>query len=139
MLYPHVPNVLASLSAQGYSLVVVTNESMDRLKKPDAIRKCIEKKCGRLEAFARAVSVPLLVLCATAKDHFRKPSSGCWDYMVGAASDGAAIDRSASFFVGDAAGRVGDHSDSDKAFAEAVGLPFFTERAFFLEKYPPAS
>ena len=138
MLFAHVPDVLASLSAQGYSLVVVTNESMDRLKKPDAIRKNVEKKCHRLEAFAKAVGVPLLVLCASAKDHFRKPSTGCWDYLVRTLPVGAAVDLSASFFVGDAAGRMGDHSDSDKAFAEAVGLPFFNEKAFFLERHPPA-
>ena len=73
-----------------------------------------------------------------AKDHFRKPSTGCWDYLVRTLPVGAAVDLSASFFVGDAAGRMGDHSDSDKAFAEAVGLPFFNEKAFFLERHPPA-
>lgn len=35
-------------------------------------------------------------------------------------------DVKSSYFVGDAAGRSGDHSDGDKGFAKAVGLPFFT-------------
>lgn len=42
---------------------------------------------------------------------------------------------SASFFVGDAAGREDDFSDSDKKFAEAVGLEFFTETDFFGQPY----
>ena len=43
----------------------------------------------------------------------------------------AAPDLSLSFFVGDAAGRKGDFSDSDKKFAEAVGVRFFNETEFF--------
>jgi bifunctional polynucleotide phosphatase/kinase len=31
-----------------------------------------------------------------------------------------------SYYVGDAAGRPGDHSDSDRKWALNVGLPFFT-------------
>ncbi|DBA85139.1 TPA: hypothetical protein ACH3X2_005859 [Trebouxia sp. C0005] len=33
-------------------------------------------------------------------------------------------DHEESFFVGDAAGRLGDFADSDKQFAAAVGIPF---------------
>ena len=51
----------------------------------------------------------------------------------------AAPDLSVSFFVGDAAGRDGDFSDSDKAFAEAVGLRFFNETQFFGQKKQPVS
>jgi len=137
MQFPHVPAVLAELAAGGHSLVVVTNESMDRFKKPEAVAKAIAKKCGRLEGFAKAAGVPLLVLCATAKDEFRKPGVGCWSYLTGTAQAGHKVDVASSFFVGDAAGRAGDHSDSDKAFATAIGLPFFDEKAFFCERHPP--
>ena len=37
MQFTHVPAVLASLAASGHTLVIVTNESMDRFKKPEAI------------------------------------------------------------------------------------------------------
>ena len=173
MQFPHVPAVLAKLAAGGHSLVVVTNESMDRFKKPEAVAKAIAKKCGRLEGFAKAAGVPLLVLCATAKDEFRKPGVGCWSYLTGTAQAGHKVDVASSFFVGDAAGRAGcapsalhpgtwdrrrlspdlplclprglgietrhhsDHSDSDKVFAAAIGLPFFDEKAFFCERHPP--
>lgn len=42
-----------------------------------------------------------------------------------------AADLKESFFVGDAAGRPGDHSDSDKAFADAIGIPFMTPEEVF--------
>ena len=136
MQFTHVPAVLASLAASGHTLVIVTNESMDRFKKPEAIAAAIRKKCGRLEGFARAAGVPLLVLCATAKDDFRKPGTGCWDYVARHAYPDTPVDKAGSFFVGDAAGRLGDHGDGDREFARAVGIAFFDEKAFFLERHP---
>jgi hypothetical protein len=47
------------------------------------------------------------------------------------------ICRERSFYVGDAAGRPGDHSDSDRKMAQAAGLPFFTETEFFNPGRPP--
>ena len=43
----------------------------------------------------------------------------------------SAPDASLSTYVGDAAGRLGDFSDSDKGFAEAAGLHFQTPEEFF--------
>ena len=53
-----------------------------------------------------------------------------WRAMC-AMNGGVAPDLAASFFVGDAAGRPGDHSDCDSAFAKAVGLPFYLPEAAF--------
>ena len=55
------------------------------------------------------------------------------------------MDRAGSCFVGDADGRVEAASygrgaprvrDSDRRFAEAVGVPFFSEQEFFTQKHP---
>lgn len=138
--YPHVPQVLSSLVASGHTIVIVTNESMDRFKTSDVIRKAIAKKVGRLEGFAQKVNVPMLVLCATAKDAFRKPGTAAWFFACDALSAcGVAVDKSTSFFVGDAAGRKGDHSDSDKAFAAAAALPFYDEKTFFEKLHSPTT
>ena len=77
--------------------------------------------------------VPMLVLCATAKDGYRKPSTGAWRHLGEEASDSVRPDLASSFYVGDAAGRPGDHSDTDREFARAVGVRFHTETEFFKE------
>ena len=110
----------------------------------EPLAKAIRKKVGRLEGFAKAAGVPLTVLCATAKDEYRKPGARCWSHFVGALNGGVDVDLARSFYVGDAAGRPGtagrqkDFSDSDKAFAAAVGIRFYTETEFFnAERQPP--
>ena len=71
------------------------------------------------------------------KDRFRKPETGTWDLLSRFNGDQSAAVPS-SLFVGDAAGRPGDFSDSDKLFAAAVGLQFFDETAFFKANHPIA-
>ena len=136
MQYSHVPQVLQALHASGHAIVIVTNESMDRFKKPEASRSAILKKTGRLEGFAEAANVPLLALCATAKDAYRKPGVGAWTFFTGGCNGDVGVDASTSFFVGDAAGRPGDHSDSDAVFARNAGLAFHDEKAFFERLHP---
>jgi histidinol phosphatase-like enzyme len=43
-------------------------------------------------------------------------------------------DKSASFYVGDAAGRPGDFASTDKEWAQNVGIPFYTPEQFFWER-----
>ncbi len=138
MQYKHVPSVLASLHASGHAIVIVTNESMDRLKKEEAIRNNILKKCGRLDGFAKACApTPILCLCATAKDSYRKPETGAWSFFTSQCNGGVVPEVAKSFFVGDAAGRPGDHSDSDRVFAEQCKLPFHDEKEFFERMHKP--
>ena len=47
----------------------------------------------------QAAGVPMLVLCATAKDSFRKPATGAWDYLVAEANGGVRPQLSESFYV----------------------------------------
>lgn len=55
-----------------------------------------------------------------------------WDFFVEECNENIKIDKKASMYVGDAAGRKkpqvakNDFSDSDLKFAHAIGLPFFT-------------
>jgi hypothetical protein len=49
----------------------------------------------------------------------------------GGSSSGGVLDKGGSFFVGDAAGRAGDHSRVDLEFAAGAGLRFYTESEFF--------
>jgi len=67
---------------------------------------------------------PFLVFFAPKEDEYRKPDQGMFQYFLenfqGGA--GAKIDRKASFYCGDMAGRDGDKGDSDKLFAAKIGL-----------------
>ena len=55
-----------------------------------------------------------------------------WHFMTKSFNGGIGIDLEKSFYVGDAAGRVNDHSDADKMFAQNCGLIYYTESEYFL-------
>lgn len=44
------------------------------------------------------------------------------------------IDRNASFYIGDAMGRLDDWFDYDKRFAETIGIQYYTETHFHKHK-----
>lgn len=68
---------------------------------------------------------------------FRKPGGGMWRAMVrdigalGALGALGTPSLEGSFFVGDAAGRAGDFSDSDAGFARAAGVQHMSPEQFF--------
>jgi bifunctional polynucleotide phosphatase/kinase len=138
--FQDVPEALQQLHAQRYRIVIVSNESTDRIVNHEPKQRALAKKTGRIDGFMEAVGVPCLALVAFAKDQYRKPHTGAWDYLC--TRHGQQPDNARSFFVGDAAGRKKDHSDSDLLFAQNVGVRFFTEDDFFvgrqrLESEPP--
>jgi bifunctional polynucleotide phosphatase/kinase len=97
---------------------------------------------ARVDALAKHLAVPLDFFCGTqsgpAKDPhgYRKPGIGAWAYFAKHLNGGLEIDTKASYYVGDAAGRLSDHSDSDLVFARNVGIEFFTPEAFFVRSKP---
>jgi bifunctional polynucleotide phosphatase/kinase len=66
-------------------------------------------------AVMRQLDIPMSIYAATENDECRKPRMGMWiefvdDYNL----DIGGMDLQGSFFVGDAAGRPGDHSNVDR-------------------------
>ncbi|XP_058100325.1 polynucleotide 3'-phosphatase ZDP isoform X2 [Magnolia sinica] len=138
LMYPSIPEKLQSLYNDGYKLVIFTNESnIERWK--NKRQQAVDSKIGRLNNFIKCVKVPIQVFiaCGLGKtkgqgdDPFRKPKPGMWRIMEQNFNSGIAIDMDQSFYVGDAAGRVNDHSDADIKFAQAVGLKFHLPEEYF--------
>ncbi|KAI0811093.1 PNK3P-domain-containing protein [Irpex lacteus] len=128
---PAVPKKLKQILDEGYSIVIVTNQN---LRGKDGISNWKKK----IPVVASSIpDVPFHIYAATEKDGYRKPMPGMW-YEIRRLYEeqGVHIDLDASFFIGDAAGRKGDHSSSDRKWALNVGIPFMTPEEYFLGLKP---
>ena len=103
-------------------------------KRADVVRR-------RVDALARDLGVLHALFLRHAerrrKDPFgyRKPRTGAWRHFETKCNGGVSIDLETSYYVGDAAGRPGDHSDSaPRSRRRNVGVRFFTPEAFFAER-----
>ncbi|KAI1319918.1 hypothetical protein EDD11_002593 [Mortierella claussenii] len=138
---PVVPTHLQEVADAGYTIVVITNQNgLDgNKKKQEEMRTKFEKICGRLK-------LPMWILISMQKDHNRKPMTGLWHWLeVRFQQDDIQIDRTNSYYVGDAAGRhdgwkvgaIKDFNNTDRKFAAMLDLPFHTPEHFFLNQECP--
>ncbi|KAJ8903911.1 hypothetical protein NDN08_000442 [Rhodosorus marinus] len=125
-LYAHlVPEKLVKETDRGFVICIFTNqagiksnytpEGMIRVKFQQVIRK---------------LAVPCAIFVSCTYGYSRKPSTGMWKTFLRSVSNGKSI-ASSSFFVGDAAGRQKDFSDSDRKFARNCNLDFYTPEEYF--------
>ena len=112
-----VPAVLEKYWNDGYLVVIFTNQSRNTLGAIARIKKAIEKYSLKVHYVYCSIGTAKK---KTSEDKFRKPGIGMYEELV----KSFPIDVSASFYCGDAAGREGDFSDSDKEFAKACKLDF---------------
>ncbi|KAF7307271.1 hypothetical protein MIND_00520800 [Mycena indigotica] len=137
-----VPVKLRQAVTEGYSVVLITNQN--GLKSEKQIREW-KQKIALIAA--NIPDVPFRILAAVAKDNYRKPMIGMWQAIEAVLeTDVLKIDKSASFFVGDFAGRTypgtdrkKDHAGTDRKWALNVGIPFLTPEEYFLGEEPHAS
>ncbi|KAF9472603.1 PNK3P-domain-containing protein [Pholiota conissans] len=127
-----VPEKLKELHESGYAIILISNQGLQ----PAALQSWKEK----IPLIGRALKdTPFRLMAATQRDSFRKPMPGMWYELERIfKEEDITIDKSASFFVGDAAGRQyakgkGDFSSTDRKWAENVEITFFTPEEYFLK------
>lgn len=123
--------MLKEVHEAGYAVVIVSNQAINST--------ALKKWKRKISLIAAALpDVPFRLYAATAKDSYRKPMPGIWYEIERAARmDGIEIDKSSSFFVGDAAGRQfqkgkGDFASTDRKWSLNVGIKFYTPEEYFL-------
>nr|XP_033487719.1 bifunctional polynucleotide phosphatase/kinase [Epinephelus lanceolatus] len=136
ILYPEIQPKLASLLKKGYKVVFFTNQmgiAKGKLR-PEVFK-------SKVEDILTTLKLPVQVFVASGPGIYRKPVMGMWNHLCEKANDGVTVDKTQSFYVGDAAGRPEnwapgrkkkDFSCSDRLFALNIGLQFHTPEEFFL-------
>jgi len=103
-----------------YQVVVISNQKrislQSELKGGRSESKSLSNFKERATAVMRQLDVPMSIYAATQYDEYRKPRMGMWKEMLDDydLDVGEGVDLQDSFFVGDAAGRPGDHSCADR-------------------------
>lgn len=112
-----VPNFMKQQFKKDCMIVIFTNQSKDW--KVDQIRTVLE-----------TLEIPLFIVIARSKKDY-KPNISLFNSFIGDNS----IDLEESYYVGDALGRRADFSDSDKLFADNIGIQCYSPEEMFLINY----
>lgn len=123
---PRWPSIIQGLNSNNYSIVIFTNQAgiaKNIVKLPDLHYK--------INNISKELGVPIKVFISPCKDKFRKPNVNMWTFMLHLhRKEKIVVDIKNSFFIGDAAGRSKDFSNSDQMFAKNIGISFYTPEDF---------
>lgn len=115
-----VTKILATLDPVTALMVIISNQAkLDQYKESFQIK--LEEVINELRE--SKVTVPILVYVANGYNRYRKPSTGIiTEYLMPFLNDNGVHKITSWFYVGDAAGRKTDHSDSDIKFAMNINM-----------------
>ena len=116
-LYSHIPNIIKQLYDEGHIIVIFTNQSK-------------QWKRDQIINVAETLNIPIYILIAFNKDYY-KPNIALYEKFINQIGN---IDKDKSFFVGDALGRKDDFSNSDRLFAENIGIKWLAPEDIFYKK-----
>lgn len=130
---PNVITTLQQIAERGYQIVIITNQgghSVNRLVKEGNSHPLIIKFINILEQLSNNGIFAYIYACVgrsnSKTDIYRKPAIGMWRQII--CRFGQPIK---AFYVGDAAGRPGDHSDSDLLFSQNANIDFYLPEEIF--------
>ena len=101
-----VPDILEDYYKKGYCIVIISNQTRNT-----------EMKLQQISNVLSTLKIPSLISVGY-EDIDKKPNRTMFDLI----KKDKKIDMKKSFYVGDALGRQGDWSDSDKKFAENIHI-----------------
>jgi bifunctional polynucleotide phosphatase/kinase len=102
-LRPNVPEILQSYYVKGFSIMIFTNQSK-------------QWKIEQISDVLNTLNIPMIIVIAKDKDIY-KPNPYIFTENVK-----KEWDKRKSFYCGDALGRAADWADSDRQFAENIGM-----------------
>jgi len=114
--------VARPLTTASYQVVILSNQGGIKLQsslKQDPKRTTEFK--AKIGALMNHFNFPVNLYAATERDQHRKPRTGMWRQMLNDFNldDDQGIDVEYSFYVGDAAGRIGDDKGDVNDFASS--------------------
>ena len=127
-LLPNRISTLKNLRTKGYTIVIFTNQKSTTENK-------INFNFQRMNNFINMIpDIPIMLLMAVGDDIYRKPNTGMYQTLQRMVPP-----IKTAFYCGDASGRNQDFSDSDKMFAENVGIKFYLPEQIFpsIERLKP--
>jgi len=118
----NVEDKIKQLMKEKYQIVIFSNQSnMDKSEKKYS--GFIEK----IKEINKLFNNKIEFVVAFGKNEYRKPEIGMWEFYT----KNRNVNYDESFYVGDAAGRKNDFSNSDLKFAENIGITFYTPEEYF--------
>jgi len=134
-----VQEKLKELKENGYKVVIFTNQAGIEKK-----NQKLEDLTGKILDVCKELGFPVQAFIAAATDHWRKPNTTMWDYMVQNLNGGIKPNLKLCTYVGDAAGRPKgwksghpkDFSCGDRAFGNNIQVSFQTPEEYFLSESP---
>ncbi len=115
-LFPNIPSIITQKYNDGYRIVICTNQT-----KP--------WKCTQIENALSSIKGVKMDVCIGMEKSVHKPSTAMIGLLAWFGKEH--INVQSSLFVGDALGRKNDYSDSDKVFAQTLGIQYIEPEMFF--------
>jgi bifunctional polynucleotide phosphatase/kinase len=119
-MYPNIPEQMIKYHTDGYMIVIFTNQSK-------------QWKHDQIQIVAKSLNIPLFIVIATDKIDY-KPNRTLFTTLCGDLE--SLVNLKKSFYVGDALGRTSDFSDSDRVFAENIGISCHSPESLFCDPCP---